>query len=331
MREERVRQSHRRAWKPVLTSTIVSVGSTNADFVVPVDRLPDGAGSTIGDALLRTSGGKAANVAVLAARLGAPALLISCVGEDDLAAQALAGPRAANVDLAGVRRRPGTTGYAAITVDERGDKAIVVALGANGGWADEEAAVAEEVTDAPDGSVVVVDVEVPPVLAGAALAAARRRGFASILDPAPPVQVGDDLLGLADHLTPNEGEARELSGMRISSLDDARRAAVRLHERGVRHVHVKLTGGGCVTASPGGVLITDGPADVDVVDTTGAGDAFAGGLAWALLRGEHVDVAVRTAVAAATCAVTAIGSQESYLGLDALRAMRTRVPEPRRS
>lgn len=295
-----------------------------------VERLPDGAGATIGDLLLRTSGGKAANRAVLAARLGVPAVLVSCVGDDDLADQALAGPRTANVDLSGVRRRPGATGYSAVTVDDDGDKAITVALGANRRWGDEGAEVAEEVAVAPDGSVLVVDVEVPPVLVVTALTAARRRGFATVLDPAPPTQVSDELVAMADHVTPDEREARELTGIRISSTDDAGRAAVRLRERSARHAHVKLTGGGCVTAGPGGVFITDPPEDVDVVDTTGAGDAFAAGLAWALLEGERVDVAVRTGVAAATCAVTALGSQESYPGIDALRAMLARVAEPRR-
>lgn len=212
-------------------------------------------------------------------------MLTSCVGDDDLASQALAGPRAANVDLAGVRRRPGATGYSAVTVDDSGDKAIVVALGANGRWGDEGAEVAGEVAAAPEGSVLIVDVEVPPVLVVAALTAARRRGFATILDPAPPTQVRDELLALADHVTPDEREASELTGIRISSTGDAHRAAVRLRERSARHAHVKLNGGGCVTAGPDGVFNTDPPEDVDVVDTTGAGDGFAGGLAWALLEG----------------------------------------------
>ncbi len=314
----------------VLKPKLLALGSTNADFVVRVERLPDGAGATVGDPLLRTSGGKAANRAVLAARLGVPAALLSCVGDDDLASQALAGPRAANVDVAGVRQRPGTTGYSAVTVDDGGDKAIVVVLGANGRWGDESAEVAEEVVAAPDGSVLVVDVEVPPVLVVAALTAAHGRGFVTILDPAPPGQVTDELLALGDHVTPDEREASELTGIRIASIEDARRAAVSLRNRSVRHAHVKLSGGGCVTAGPQGVFITDAPEDLDVVDTTGAGDAFAGGLAWALLEGESVEVAVRTAVATATCAVTALGSQESYPGIDGLGTMLARVPEPRR-
>jgi ribokinase len=124
---------------------IVSIGSINADFVVRVDASPAGSGSQLARDLLRTSGGKAANVAVLAQRLGTPARLIGCVGDDDLAAQALAGPVAAGVDTTGVRRAPGPTGYSSVMVPPDGAKTIVLATNANDEWAD----AADEVAAAP--------------------------------------------------------------------------------------------------------------------------------------------------------------------------------------
>ncbi|HEY9556919.1 MAG TPA: PfkB family carbohydrate kinase [Acidimicrobiales bacterium] len=304
---------------------IISLGSINADFAVRAEEVPSGPGAILAHDLLRTSGGKAANVAVLARRLGAPASLLACVGDDDLADQALAGPRAEDVDLTGVRRRPGPTAYSSITVPRDGAKSIVLALNANDEWADDADAVRDDVRGAPAGSVVVVDLEVPELLARAALEAAREQNLTTVLDPAPPQRLDEELLALADHVIPDHQEAEQLTDVDTESIEGAERAAAQLRERGARTAHVKLADGGCVTASPEGVWIVEAPDDVEVVDATGAGDAFAGGLSWALLMGEPVERAAAIAVAAATCAVTAYGSQESYPSLAALRSMAERV------
>ena len=304
---------------------VVSLGSVNADFLVKVPEPPSGPGSVLGESLLRTSGGKGANVAVLAARLGTLARLIGCVGDDDLALQALKGPESAGVNLRGVRRRRGPTGYASIVVAPDGAKTIVLVPNANDAWADDEERVKSEVDAAPDGSVMVVDLEVPAALVTAALQVARERGFATVLDPAPAARVTDELLALADHLTPDHAEAQQLTGEDTAEIAGAVRAAVELRKRGAGVVHVKLAGGGCVTATEDGVTLVEAPTDIVVVDATGAGDAFAGALAVALVDGRSVGRAAEFAVAASTCAVEAYGSQESYPDQPALAAMLARV------
>jgi ribokinase len=303
---------------------ILSLGSINADFLVRTSEPPDGPGSSLARDLLRTSGGKAANLAVLATRLGAEVRLLGCVGDDDLAAQALAGPLEEGVDLAGVRRRPGPTRYASVMVPPDGAKTIVLFTGANDAWADDAAAVADDVRASPDGTVVVVSLEVPAEVVEGALRAARERGFTTVLDPAPSSRLDSSLLSLVDQLTPDHSEAAELTGADTSTVDGAVEAAAALRDKGAAIVHVKLADGGCVVAAEDGVTAVHAP-EVDPVDATGAGDAFAGALAWALHAGRSTEDAARVAVAASTIAVTAFGSQEAYPTPDPLDAMLGRV------
>lgn len=307
-------------------TAVVSLGSVNADFVVRVAESPSGPGSTLAEGLLRTSGGKGANVAVLAARLGVGARLLGCVGDDDLADQALAGPEAARVNLRGVRRRRGPTGYASILVPPDGRETIVLVPNANDAWDEDGEKVAAEVDAAPDGSVLVVDLEVPVAQVTAALTVARERGLATVLDPAPPDRLTDELLALADHVVPDASEAGRITGTEVDDITSATKAALDLVRRGAGCAHVKLAGGGAVVATATEALHVEAPADISVVDATGAGDAYAGGLAWALLAKLPLAEAVVFAVAASTCAVTGYGSQESYPTEPELRAMAARVP-----
>lgn len=305
--------------------TLIALGSVNADFHVRAGEAPSGSGSVLGRDLLRTSGGKAANVAVLASRLGAEVRLAACVGDDDLAEQALAGPLAEGLDLRGVRRRPGATGYSSIVVPPDGAKSIVLVPGANDAWAADAGGVESDVADAPDGSVVVVDLEVPRPLVDAALRAARDRGFTTVLDPAPPERCDDELLALAGHVTPDVDEASQLTGVDTSTREGAVEAGRRLRARGAACAYVKLADGGCALVSSDGAVVVAAPEGLDVVDATGAGDAFAGALGWALLRGSDAMGAARLAVAASACAVGAYGSQESYPSVAELEAMAARV------
>lgn len=307
---------------------IVSLGSINADFVVRAAAPPSGPGAQLVDDLLRTSGGKAANVAVLVAGLGAPATLLGAVGDDDLADQALAGPRAAGVDLTGIRRCAGATGYSSVVVPPDGAKAIFLALGANDAWAGAEADVAASV-EGSGARVVVVDLEVPPSIVRAALEAARRAGAVTVVDPAPPDRCDDEVLALADHVTPDHTEATEITGIDADDEGGALAAADALRARGAVTAYVKLRDGGCAVAGPDGRFVVD-PPEVEVVDATGAGDAFAAGLAWALWRGRSGEAAARVAVAAASVAVGRYGSQESYPTLAQLEDRTAAVPPARR-
>jgi ribokinase len=249
----------------------------------------------------------------MARRLGTPARLFGCVGADQLAEQALAGPRAAGVDVGAVRRVQALTGLVSIVVDADAAKTMVFAAGANDAFAESDARrLLLDLRQAPAGSMLVVDSEISPAALALALQAARDDGRPSVLDPTRPEHVTDRLLELSDHVTPNSDEAQRLTGIAVESAADARRAARHLSERGARHVHVRLPKGGCLTMWHDGEALLLPSSDRHVVDTTGAGDAFAGTLASSLLSGCPLVEAVRRAVAAAARAVTRFGAQESY-------------------
>jgi ribokinase len=305
---------------------VFAAGTVNADFVFGVQAPLERGASLVAQRVLRTSGGRAANVAVMARRLGARARLFGCVGADELARQALSGPRAAGVDVAAVRGVPADTGLVAIFVAE-GTKTMVLAPGANEAFSQADGQrLAADLHGAADGSVLVVDNEVSLAGLTPALEAARECGLGTVLDPTRPERVSDPLLALADHVTPNADEAARMTGVHVASAGDAERAGRRLRERGARHAHVRLPRGGCVSIGPDDrAVAVAAPTGLPVVDSTGAGDAFAGTLATVILAGRPVIEAVRLAVAAAAYAVTGFGAQESYPDAAALEALARRV------
>jgi ribokinase len=301
---------------------VLSVGSINADVEMRVAQPPRLGLTHLGSDLLRTSGGKGANVAVLVARVGVGARLFGCVGDDDLARQALAGPRAAGVGLSAVRVTDGPTGFAVILVVPDGKKTIVLAPGANDAFSEQDSAVlVAAVHQAGERGVLVADLEVAPEPIRAALVTARTARLPTVLDPSPPDRLPEDMLRLIDHITPNASEAGELTGVQVRSADDAALAAQRLRQRGPGTAYVKLRGGGCVVSSRDGIGTVCPPPGIQVVDTTGAGDAFAGALAAAVLRGRSPIEAAMSGVAAAACAVRGYGAQASYPTSAELAAM----------
>lgn len=207
--------------------TLLAVGSINMDVQVRTDRWPDPGETLLARDFLMTGGGKAANVAFLARRLGRPARLFGHVGDDVLADQALRSLERAGVDLAGVTRVEGVaTALSMIVVRPDGEKAIILAPNANDAWNDDDAdAVAAAIGNAPQGSVLVVDLEVPEDVVRRAVEAARRaareHGFRVVLDPSPADRMPDDLYALVDVITPNPSEARTLTGIEIRSAGDA--------------------------------------------------------------------------------------------------------------
>jgi ribokinase len=152
----------------------------------------------------------------------------------------------------------------------------------------------------------------------------------TVLDPAPPDAVTDDLIALVDHITPNHREAAELTGVETTDVDGALRAAVDLRDRGAGAAYVKLAKGGCALAWRAGTSVIEPPRGLHVVDATGAGDAFAGTLGWAVLGGHDPPGAATLAVAASACSVGVYGAQESYPTLEQLRDMAARVADANR-
>lgn len=296
-------------------AAILSVGSVNVDFQVRTDRWP-GPGETetlLGREFLMIGGGKAANVAFLARRLGCEARLFARVGDDLLADHALRPLQESGVDLREVRRVRGqATGVALIDVRADGEKAIVLAANANEAWtAIDEEHIGTAIRAAPDGSVLAIDLEVPVNVVRRAIYAARTRGHTIVLDPSPASRLDDDLCRMADYVTPNTTEVELLTGVTVRSLADGIRAGEQLLARGARAALVKLGAQGCAF-SRGDTRLHVHAARRDAVDTTGAGDAFTGGLAAGILEQRPVEEAVRYAVAASAFAVTRYGSQSSY-------------------
>jgi ribokinase len=311
---------------------LISIGSINADFLFSVRRGVRPGETLLAGAFLRTSGGKAANRAVQACRLGVPARLFGCVGDDDLAALALAGPVAAGVDVGPVGQAPGPTGTAAILVEESGDKTIVLAANANDAWpSGYKATVAEAIASCPPESVMTCDLEVAPGAPHEAIRAAAGHGLTVVVDPSPADRADPELWPLVDHVTPNANEAAGLTGISVDSVESAAAAGTHLVKAGAGTAYVKLSTGGCVVVEDGADPVVCEAPEVRMIDATGAGDSFAGTLAARLEEGRSPADAARWAVAASTWSVGRRASQESYGTTEELNALAQQVrPRPLR-
>jgi ribokinase len=270
---------------------LVVVGSVNADLVVRLSRLPAPGETVSGGTFERHHGGKSANQAVAAARLGTSVAFVGAVGADDLGDEAIAALELEGIDCSGVTRlEEAPTGVALIVVDEAGENQIAVASGANARLAEPRV---------PEGArVLLLGLEVPDQ---AVLAAARAAdGARIVLNPAPARPLPDELLDRGPILTPNEAEARALAGEA-----DAEHAARVLEQRTGAPVVVTLGARGALVS---GQVI--GPPKVRVLDTTGAGDTFSGALAAELAAGADIRAAARFATAAAALSTQAAGARE---------------------
>ena len=264
------------------------VGSVNVDLVVTAASLPRPGETVAGGSFERHGGGKSANQAVAAARLGARVRMVAAVGDDELGEEAVAALRDEGIDVSAVARLEGSpTGVALIVVDEGGENQIAVASGAN---AELGADAVEAVLRGADGGVVLLGFEVPdaPVVAGAR--AARAAGLEVVVNPAPARALPAALLEHAPLLTPNLDEARALAGEQ-----DPEAAARALAARTGAPVVVTLGAEGALVVDRESVERIPAPR-VEVVDTTGAGDAFNGALACELAGGGALLDAVRSAV-----------------------------------
>jgi ribokinase len=282
---------------------VVVFGSANADLVIAVDRRP-GAGETVAGGDLRIGpGGKGANQAVAAARLGSRVAFVGRVGDDahgHLLRSSLTG---AGVDVAGLRTTSAPTGTAVVLVTPDGENSIVISPGANGQVGAEDVAAAAGVL--ATARVLLLQREVDPAASAAAAAVGDAR---VVLSPAPSGPVPRSLLEVADPLVLNRQEAGDLVGPAVDDPEDLARAVL---GSGVRSAVVTLGPDGAVAAGPWGVVAVPSPT-VAVVDTTGAGDALAGALAHRLAAGDDVPTAVRFAVRVAAVSVTRPGAQPSF-------------------
>ena len=295
---------------------ILIIGSANIDLVTRVPRSPKPGESLIGTSFMTVTGGKGANQAVAAGRLGAEAIFVGCVGNDAFGVMQRESLAAAGVDVSRVKMHPSEpTGTAVILVADEGQNSIVVTPAANYGLTPEDMAAVEPVIAGVD--VVLLQLEIPLETVEAALQLARKHGICSMLDAGPAQRVPESTVSLADIVSPNETEAEAMTGIAVDSLDSARAAALRLRAMGAREVVMKLGARGALYVAADEYYA---PAfKVVAVDTTAAGDAFTAALALAwgdMPRAE----ALRFANAAGALAATIHGAQPSMPGRAAVEA-----------
>jgi ribokinase len=287
------------------------VGSSNVDLVTYVDRMPVWGETIAAPRFEMSHGGKGANQAVAAAKLGASVVMVSKVGDDMLGDGVLRNFEAANVSTNHVDRVAGqSTGTATILVDRSGDNCILIVMGANGDLTPADVERAGE--DLKTCDLILTQLEVPLETVYAALAFGKRHGVKTVLNPAPAVHDLDmERARNASFLMPNETELAILTGLPVESEAEVAAAAQTLVQRGIEAVIVTLGARGALLAT-GEAARRIAPVKVEAIDTTGAGDAFIGSFARYLAAGLALDAALEKATRYAALSVTRRGAQKSF-------------------
>ncbi|MCF4997390.1 ribokinase [Pseudomonas syringae] len=304
-----------------MPTNVVVIGSLNMDLVTRAPRLPRGGETLIGHSFATVSGGKGANQAVAAARLGAQVAMIGCVGNDAYGAQLRDALLVEQIDCQAVSTVDDSSGVALIVVDDNSQNAIVIVAGANGAMTPAVIERFDSVLQA--GDVIICQLEVPDATVGHALKRGRELGKTVILNPAPASRpLPGDWYGAVDYLIPNESEASILSGLPVDSPESAEKAAAQLISMGAGKVIVTLGAQGALFAD--GATFEHFPAPkVKAVDTTAAGDTFVGGFAAALACGKTEAEAIRFGQVAAALSVTRAGAQPSIPTQSDVQAFKT--------
>lgn len=291
---------------------IVVVGSTMIDMITYAERAPDAGETLIGERFVQGFGGKGANQAVLAARLGAAVTMATCVGIDSLGDATVENLRREGIDVDHVTRTDrASSGVAPIWVERDGTNRIICVPGANHEMTEEQARNAVLTPPAVDG--VVGQLEVPQAVTAAGFRAAKERGAFTVLNPAPASVLDPGLVEVTDWLVPNEAELVELARGFGVSADGAPEhlAAAVARAAGIRVV-VTLGRRGAAVCEDGQTEVRIAAPTVEAVDTTGAGDAFVGAFAFGLAAGRSATDAARLGCACASASVTRRGTQSSY-------------------
>lgn len=288
---------------------VVVVGSNNFDMVVKADRLPKEGENVMATGLKFFPGGKGGNQAVAVGRLGAQATFIGCVGQDVFGDFLLRNLKGRGIESRWVKRtRNVSTGCAFIPVLPSGQNAIVVDVGANLELTPRDVERARAAIERADALLTVLELKLETV--EAALRLARKAKKLTVLDAGPPRRFSDELLKLADIVSPNETELEFISGVRVTGHASAKAASEKLLERGATTVVVKLGRDGSMLVTREGARHF--PAfQVKAVDPTAAGDAFSAALTVELARGRAMDDAISFANAAGALACTKMGAQPS--------------------
>lgn len=289
--------------------TIVVVGSTNTDMVIKASHLPQPGETILGGTFFMSAGGKGANQAVAAARLGGSVLFIAKTGYDIFGKQSIELFEKEGIDVSGIQRdhyQP--SGVALITVDAKGENCIVVAPGANAALTHEDIDEVKEKIENAALLLVQLETSLETVEYVAAIAASKKIKF--ILNPAPAAKLSDELLSKISIITPNQRETEMLTGIKVTDQASAKRATEFLHKKGIDTVIITMGAMGAFVSHESKDSMIPGH-KVNVVDTTAAGDVFNGALVVALSEGKMMDDAVAFACKAAAISVTRLGAQAS--------------------
>ena len=289
---------------------IIVVGSANMDMVVTADHIPVPGETVIADTFFMNPGGKGANQAVAIARLGGAVAFIAKLGNDVFGKQSSKLYDDEGIDTRFLLSDPELpSGVALITVDKNGENSIVVAPGANANlFTDDFSDALQELKTA---RIILMQLEVPIETVRKTAAFAKEQGIKVILNPAPFTKnISEELLKNIDVLTPNQTEAEMLSGQRIQNLEDAKKAAAIIRDKGIPVVIITMGAEGAVLCTKEQLVVLPAPA-VAAIDTTAAGDVFNGALAVALADDKSLQSAVAFAARAAAISVTRMGAQSS--------------------
>ncbi|RFB17376.1 ribokinase [Bacillus sp. HNG] len=292
-----------------MAADIVVVGSLNVDMVVNVKQRPEWGETVLGHGFFTGNGGKGGNQAYAAARLGASVAMLGCVGEDIFGEQLLKGLNEVGVDTSAIEKIPDvSSGVAVISVNEDGENSIIVSPGANDHVTPEYVRKREEIIS--KAKLVMMQLEIPLETVIEVANIAHTYNVPVVLDPAPARTLPDELYKKVTYLVPNESELGVVADEKILDTESAKMAGTKLLKKGVDTVFAKLGGKGVVVLRDNETFFVN-PHTVSVVDTTAAGDAFAGALATALVSGKNLQEATEFANVVGALTVTKKGAQAS--------------------
>lgn len=288
---------------------LIVLGSVNADHVLQVDSFPRPGETVTGHGYAVLPGGKGANQAVAAARLGAEIGFIACVGDDDFGSRMIDAFEDDGMDTRAVMKMDGMpTGIALIQVAASGENSIAISAEANGCLTPDQ--LTPQLDYLRQADVLLMQLESPMASIELAAREAKASGAQVVLNPAPACPLSDELLSNLTMITPNETEAELLTGISVETEGDAAKTAEALHDKGIEIVIITLGAKGGYYSGPDGSRLVKGFA-VDANDTTAAGDTFNGALVAALQEGIPMGKAIRFGHAAAAISVTRLGAQTS--------------------